>query len=174
MQTQEKQELWDLYDENRNLMGRDHVRGIPLPDNCYHLAVHVWIKNSKGEYLISQRAANRLTCPLKWECVGGAVTKGENSLQGALRETKEEVGVELDPTKGRIVFSKIRKTINGKRFNDFMDVWLFDYDGEIDLKNATTDEVAQVKWMTVEEMKALRDEGKFVKSLDYFFENEAF
>lgn len=30
-----------------------------------------------------------------WECVGGLIVKGEDSLQGALRETKEEVGVDL-------------------------------------------------------------------------------
>ena len=58
----------------------------------YHLVVHVWIRNSKGEYLISQRSANRPTYPLMWECVGGSVVKGEDSLQGAIREAKEEVG----------------------------------------------------------------------------------
>lgn len=30
---------------------------------------------------------------LVWECVDGSVIKGEDSLQGALREVKEEVGV---------------------------------------------------------------------------------
>ena len=55
--------------------------------------MHVWIRNSKGEYLISQRSANRPTFPLMWECVGGSVVKGEDSMQGAIREAKEEVGI---------------------------------------------------------------------------------
>ena len=46
----------------------------------------MWIRNSKGQYLISQRSANRPTYPLMWECVGGSVVKGEDSLQGAIRE----------------------------------------------------------------------------------------
>ena len=76
-------ERWDLYTEDRKLTGETHIRGMELPENKYHLVVHVWIKNSQGKYLISQRSANRPTFPLMWECVGGSVLYGESSLQGA-------------------------------------------------------------------------------------------
>lgn len=107
-------EIWDLYDENRELIGRDHVRGEQLPIDGYHLVVHVWIRNSKGEYLILQRSANRPTYPLMWGCVGGAVVKGEDSLLGAIREAKEEVDVDLNPENGQVLFTKTRKIIEGK------------------------------------------------------------
>lgn len=162
-------EIWDLYNENRELLGRDHVRGEQLPIDGYHLVVHVWIRNSKGEYLISQRSANRPTYPLMWECVGGSVIKGEDSLLGAIRETKEEVGIDLEPSNGQVLFTKTRKIIEGKIFNDIMDVWLFEYDGEVDLSNATTDEVAQVAWMNREQIKELFEQKMFVDTLDYFF-----
>ena len=162
-------EIWDLYDKNRNIVS-EHIRGQELPDNCYHLAVHVWIKNSKGQYLISQRAADRQSYPLMWECQGGSVLKGENSLQGALREVKEEVGVDLNADKGKIVFSHIRNIIDGKKFNDIMDVWLFEYDGEVSLEKATTKEVAQIKWLYPNEIKQLYDNHQFVWTLAYFFE----
>lgn len=162
-------EIWDLYDENRNCLGRTHIRGEALPEGSFHLVVHVWITDGNGNYLISQRAASRPTFPLKWECVGGSVVAGENSLTGALRETKEEVGVDLDASGGKILFTKVRSVINGKSYNDIMDVWLFRYEGSVDLANATTDEVAQVKWMTVEEIKALDKSGDLVENLRYFF-----
>ena len=57
----------------------------------------------------------------------------------------------------------------GKIFNDIMDVWLFEYDGEVDLGNATTDEVAQVAWMNREQIKELFDANMFVDTLEYFF-----
>ena len=60
-------ELWDLYTEDCKLSGKQHIRGQELPDNLYHLVVHVWIRNSKGEFLISQRSASRPTYPLMWE-----------------------------------------------------------------------------------------------------------
>jgi DNA-binding Xre family transcriptional regulator/isopentenyldiphosphate isomerase len=162
-------EIWDLYDENRELLGKDHVRGEQLPIGGYHLVVHVWIRNSKGEYLISQRSANRPTFPLVWECVDGSVVKGEDSLQGALREVKEEVGVDLLPEKGQVILSDMKKIEFGKVVNKIVDVWLFDYDGEVDLGNATTDEVAQVAWMNREQIKELFEHNMFVETLEYFF-----
>ena len=157
-------ELWDLYTENRRLTGKTHIRGEEIPDGCYHLVVHVWIRNIKGEYLISQRSVTRPAFPLMWECVGGSVVAGEHSLEGALREVKEEVGLDLLPGSGELLFTKIRKA-----YHDFMDVWLFQYDGEVSLDNATTDEVAQIKWMTVPQIRELLDSGKLVPSLSYFF-----
>ena len=162
-------EIWDLYSENRELLGKDHIRGEQLPIDGYHLVVHVWIRNSKGEYLISQRSANRPTYPLMWECVDGSVVKGEDSLQGVLREVKEEVGIDLLPEKGQVVLSDIKKIEFGKVVNEIVDVWLFDYDGEVDLDNATTDEVAQVAWMNREQIKELFDANMFVDTLEYFF-----
>ena len=157
-------ELWDLYTENREPTGRTHVRGEVIPDGYYHLVVHVWIQNSKGEYLISQRAASRPTFPLMWECVGGSVLAGETSLEGALREIKEEVGLDLSPGSGRVILSKTRSSCN-----DIVDVWLFRYDGDVSLRNATTDEVAQVQWLTPVQVRELFDSGRLVESLSYFF-----
>ena len=48
-------EIWDLYDRYRNIIG-EHIRGKELPENGFHLVVHIWVKNSKGQYLISQRS----------------------------------------------------------------------------------------------------------------------
>lgn len=162
-------EIWDLYNENRELLGKDHVRGEQLPIGGYHLVVHVCIRNSKGEYLISQRSANRPTFPLMWECVGGSVVKGEDSIQGAIRGAKEEVGVELNPESGQVILTKTRKIIEGKIFNDIIDVWLFECDGEVDLGNATTDEVVRVAWMNRSQIKELLDADMFVDTLEYFF-----
>lgn len=163
-------EIWDLYDEKRKLTGRTHIRGEELPDGCYHLVVHVWIRNSRGEYLISQRAADRPTYPLKWECVGGSVIKGEDSLHGALREVKEEVGISLPAESGRVVYTKTRGYVDGRRFNDIMDVWLFEYDGDADLANADTKEAAGTKWLKTADIRKLYDEGELVDTLEYFFD----
>ena len=88
---------------------------------------------------------------------------------GAIREAKEEVGVDLMPENGQVLFTKTRKIIEGKIFNDIMDVWLFEYEGEVDLGNATMDEVAQVAWMNREQIKELFDANMFVDTLEYFF-----
>ena len=162
-------ELWDLYNEKRELTGRDHVRGQEVPQGYYHLVVHVWIQNSRGEYLISQRSADRPADPLKWECVGGSALKGEDSLTAALRETKEEVGLTPAPEDGKLVWSVVGRVVRGVRFTDIVDVWRFRYDGPVDLNDATTAEVAQTAWLTREQIKELYDRGDLVHTLGYFF-----
>lgn len=172
--SRQEKSLWKngTYTRNTGKTGKEHIRGEKIPEGFYHLVVHVWIRNRKGEYLISQRAADRPTFPLMWECVGGSVIKGETSLEGAVREVKEEVGLDLDEQAGRLLFTKIRGRdlkYECKAFNDIMDVWLFEYDGDLHLECATTEEVADCRWMTVSEIRKLYDEKKLVQTLDYFF-----
>lgn len=162
-------ELWDLYTANRERTGRTHIRGEALPEGCFHLVVHVWMRNAQGKYLMSQRSADRPTFPLMWETTGGSVLAGEDSLTGALREAREELGVRLDPDKGRLVFSQVRDWVDGERFGDILDVWEFPYDGGADL-SAADGEVAQARWMAREEIGALLAEGKLVGTLGYFLE----
>ena len=106
---------------------------------------------------------------MMWECVTGSVLKGEESIDGAVREVKEEVGIDLDGSKGRLLFSKVRKNIDGIDYNDILDVWLFEYDGEVDLCNATTDEVEEVAWMNKEDIEKLKEQKIFMEALEYFF-----
>lgn len=163
-------EVWDLYDKNKELTGKTHTRGDDIPEGCYHLVVHSWIINSKGEYLITQRAANRQSYPLMFECVGGSVLQGETSIQGAIREIIEEVGLNFKETDGKLFKTEVRDFVNGKKFSDIMDAWLFKYDGEVDISKATTDEVCYAKWVTIDEIKEMYDEGKLVPTLEYIFE----
>ncbi len=117
-------EKWDLYTKYREKTGEEMIRGERMPEGRYHLTVDVWIRNSRGQYLISQRAANRPSYPLLWECVGGSAVKGESSLEGALREVKEEVGLDLKEEDGRLLFTKIRGQeyrYRGKAYNDIKD-----------------------------------------------------
>ncbi len=80
--------------------------------------------------------------------------------------------MDLDKDAGKLLFSKIRGSDDRyecKVYNDIMDVWLFEYDGDLHLEAATTDEVAACKWMTVSDIKKLYEEKKLVQTLDYFF-----
>ena len=52
-------ELWDILDEKGNKTGRTMVRGNRIKRGDYHLVVHIWAKNEKGEYLIQKRAKTR-------------------------------------------------------------------------------------------------------------------
>ena len=156
-------ELWDLYTEERVFSGCTCRRGEEIPDGLYHLVVHVWIMNGRGEFLISRRSASRPAFPLFLETVGGSVLAGEDSIDGAVREAEEEVGLRLDRADGVLL-----STIARPDHHDILDVFLFRYDGEISLKNASTDEVESASWRSRDEIEKLILSGEMVPTLSYF------
>lgn len=160
-------ELWDLYTRDRAKTGQTHVRGEPLPEGRFHLVVHVWLKRQDGRYLISQRSADRPQYPLMWETTGGSVLQGEDSLTGAVREVREELGVELCPQQGRLILSKVRDWVDGRRFGDILDVWEFPFEGEADLERAEG-EVCAWRWAGREEIVRMLGQGELVETLGYF------
>ena len=90
-------ELFDLYDDERNFTGETIERGKPLPENRYHLVIHICIFGSDGKMLIQQRQPFKKGFPDKWDIsVGGSAVAGENSRQAASRELYEELGISHD------------------------------------------------------------------------------
>lgn len=88
-------ELWDIYDVNKQKTGRYAEREVyEFKPGEYHIVVNALIMNSNNEILISKRAPFK-PFGLMWECNGGSVLKGETSLQGILREVREELRIRI-------------------------------------------------------------------------------
>ena len=156
-------ELWDVYTIDRKATGKTCIRGeqSALSDDEFHLWVMVWIKNpTTGKYLVSQRTADKDTDPLKWETVAGHSILGETSLDAALREVYEEVGIELKAENAKILATKIVMTVDGRRHNWIRDSFYFETTAEPDLNKATTKEVIQSKWLTFAEIKEMYERGE--------------
>ena len=156
-------ELWDVYTIDRKLIGKTCIRGEQgkLADDEFHLWVMVWIKNPKtGKYLVSQRAADKDTDPLKWETVAGHSIAGDTSLDAALREVYEEVGITLKREDAKILATKVAMIIDGRRHNWIRDSFYFETTMEPDLNKATTNEVIQTKWLTFDEIKEMYERGE--------------
>jgi isopentenyldiphosphate isomerase len=126
-----------------------------MPEGCYHLVSIVWIYNSKGELLISQRHPSK-PFGLKWECTGGSVISGEDSLAGAVREVSEELGLTLNPKDGVLIRSVIREEIQ-----DFIDEWLFYSETPVEKLTFQPSEVVDAKWASFEEVDALFSSEEF-------------
>lgn len=164
-------EFWDIYDKNRKPTGRTVERGKPMRQDEYHIVVNVWIKNSKGQWLISKRTANK-HFPLLWEPTGGSAVAGESSFDAALRETREELGIELDPKKGTLFTTALRQY---KKFPDFLDVWVFEHECSIKSVTLQPGETCGAMCATTAEIKQLAQNGEFVPQnvfpyLDKLFE----
>ena len=156
-------EFWDVYDKDRNKTGKLAQRGVDkLKEGEYHIVVTAVILNSKNEILIIQRAPFK-TFPLMWECNGGSILAGETSLEGVIREIKEEVGIGLNEKDGVFLKTLERSCVPP----DFKDVWIFRknvLDEEITLPDG---EAIDFKWVTIDEFEEMFQNNEIVPSVDF-------
>ena len=150
-------EEWDLYDANGNKINKTTFRGERLQDGEYHLVVNAWVMNSNHEFLISQRSPNK-TFPYRWECTGGSVLTGESSIEGAMRELKEELGIEVNPKEAIFIGAKTRYYVGCP---DILNVWLFQSEVAIEELILQKEEVCNAMWASVEQIEQFIKEGKF-------------
>jgi isopentenyldiphosphate isomerase len=90
-------ELIDLLDDAGQVIGvvsRREMRAKRLPHRCVYLLVF----NSHSELFVHQRTATKDVFPSYWDLtVGGVPAAGESFDEAAMREGREELGVEVEP-----------------------------------------------------------------------------
>ncbi len=159
-------ELWDIYDMNKKKIGKTVERNVyQFKKGEYHIVVTGIIMNSKKEILISKRAKHK-KFGLMWECSGGSILAGETSLEGIIRELKEELGIEFSKREA-IFLKEIRRD---KIPPDFKDLWLFRRN--IDLENITflDGEAIDAKWVTMREFIRMYENKQIVPTVDFGIE----
>lgn len=150
-------EYWNLYDYEGKKKKKLAIRGTKLNDDDFHLVVNVWIMNDKNEFLITQRSLNK-SHPLMWECTGGSALIGETSKEAAIRETKEELGIDVSKSEATLI-GRTRRYY--KNCPDILDVWLFKTNVSLNDVSIQIEEVNDVMWASSKEIKQLFLEGKF-------------
>lgn len=164
-------EIWDVLDENGNKTGCYTERGRKMATGDYHLVVHVWKRNSKGEWLIDRRAAKRGTSiDDKWETTGGAAVAGDDSLTAALRETKEELGIDLDPQKGVLFHTTTRHGNDGHSW--LQDAWVFEHDCPLEALTFQEGETCDAMWVTADKIREMMATGEFLNEWFYPYFDE--
>ena len=93
-------EIWDGYKEDGTLAGRDLIRGKDIPRGLFHLVCEVIVRHKDGTYLLMQRDWKKENYPGLYEAsASGSALKGEVPIDAALRELKEETGIESNELK---------------------------------------------------------------------------
>lgn len=148
-------EFFDVLNENgeytNNVASRDecHKKGL------WHKAVVVFIiSNDNKRVLLQQRSANKKLWPNLWDITaGGHVLTGELGYQSVIRETKEEIGIDLSKNDlefiGATTSENIKNEIINRHFNEY-----FIAHNDIDLKDITLqeEEVQDIKWFDKEDI----------------------
>ncbi len=145
-------ELLDVYDDNGKKTGRVVVREDKQTKFApgEHIAVSIiFIENSKGEFLIQKTSKEKGGL---YSSTGGHIDKGEDPFDVIIRETEEEIG--LDISKENIVSL-------GFRLLDFPVRFLYYLEKDIDINKLKIDknEVEYVEFMSVEKINKIIDDN---------------
>ena len=146
-------EYLDIVDENNELTGIVEERKVAHEKCLWHRHVTSWIMNTKGEILLQKRSANKPRNPNKWAKTGGHVDSGESVESAIQREIKEELGI--DVPKEQVVVQSIYKSQNpANKFFGYN--FIFVIDNKIEDFVLQEDEVAEVKYFSIEELEEIK------------------
>jgi isopentenyldiphosphate isomerase len=125
----------------------------------FHNTVHVWLYTSKREVLLQQRSHKKLIHPLLWDVSSaGHIDAGETFVEAALRETKEEIGLQLksqDLFKIGVELHKMSYNNGAIKDNEFHQVYIAELKVNINELTPQETEVEALKLVSFVEFKTL-------------------
>ena len=129
-------------------------------DGDWHRAAHVWIIAKRG-FLIQRRSPRKENNPGLWDVsAAGHLSAGESAVDAAVRETFEELGLEIRPDELEFI-AELRDScvLNNNTYydNEFHEIFVVRRDVDIASLMLDPEEVAEVKWV-----KELRPDASFV------------
>lgn len=120
-------EFIDIATKNGILTGDIEKKSVIHQKGLYHHTAHVWFYTSEKEILLAQRSAEKTICPLLWDVsVAGHIDAGETPKEAAVREIKEEIGVNILENDLKLigVFKCFQSYDNGITDNEFHNTFM--------------------------------------------------
>lgn len=146
-----KLELLDIVDSNNNIIGQASRQEIHQK-NLMHRAAHIFIIYENLVYL-QLRSAQKDQFPNLWDVsAAGHVNSGEDYIQTAIREVKEELDLDINnnATNKLIQIGKLPATeLNGF---EFIKIYCVKYN-KIPTINLAQDEIATGAWFQIEHIE---------------------
>jgi 16S rRNA (adenine1518-N6/adenine1519-N6)-dimethyltransferase len=137
---QRASEVFDLVDGNDAVIGQ-RTRGEVHRLGLRHRAVHVLVFNRRGEVFLQQRSHLKDVSPLAWDSsAAGHLDSGETYDEAAIREIREELGVELASTE--LVF---KIPAGPGTDNEFVELHMAHHDGQV---RTPPEEVRTGQWFS--------------------------
>lgn len=149
------QELLFVVNENNQVL-EPKPRAEAHSKGYWHRTSHIWVINSKNQILCQKRSMLKDSFPGFWESFfGGHVEAGQEYVDTAVSELNEELGIRT--AENDLIPYKIYKSEPDK---EFQSVYKFEWNGEISKLNFEKDEVDELKWLDINQLKTVVLEDK--------------
>ena len=150
-------EYVDVYNSDGKSLGFKKTGKEAHQKGLWHKTVHIWIVNSKKELLIQKRSPLMDNHPNEWDIsVAGHISTGENEITAALRETSEEIGLEIIPEKFKLIKTIKKESVrSGYINNEIISIYIIKM--EIDLKKIKRqeEEISELKLIPYKKLKQI-------------------
>ena len=164
-------ELFDEIREDGSRTGVVKERGVVHEDGTLHATVHTWIvrPNDRSGYdlLLQKRSEGKDSNPGCWDISSaGHIGAGQETLESALRELKEELGIEACPAQLRKIGTRrcgFESEFYGRPFRDNELSTIFIYQEPVSIENLTLQEseVSEVAWTDYNECRGKLTDQSF-------------
>ena len=154
-------EYFDIYNKYGEKTGEIIERKNAHKNGICHRAVHLWILNQNNEVLIQQRSASKgAGAGLWYVSVAGHIEAGENIESTLIRETAEELGLDvshlMNDVKYLYTFLECSLHRNGTYIdNEFFDVFALKADFDVNQIIMQPEEVQNVKYVKYDDFKKI-------------------
>ncbi len=157
-------EMVDILNSDGSPTGEVRSKKEAHEKGLWHRAAHVWFVNGRGEILMQKRADNLESHPGEWDIsAAGHLSAGNTRIQGALREVKEELGIELEEKDLKKIGELHNESIHrgGKYINkEYDDVYVVRKDVPISDITVQKSEISEVKYVPAPELARWVEEKK--------------
>ncbi len=142
-------ELFDLVDENDQVIGRASRQDVHGNPALLHRVVHVLVFDSRGRIFLQKRADDKDVQPGKWDTsMGGHVDAGEDLETAARRELAEELGIP-----GSAHLTPLHKYRHSNDYeSELVTTWITRWDGPFHLQKS---EISEGRFWDLEEIDLL-------------------
>ena len=151
-------EYFDILDENGNKTGETKLREQVHSDGDWHKAVHIWIINDKNELLLQKRSPDKDSNPNMWDISSaGHLSAGDGSLEGAVREFTEELGIDVTKEQFEYLFTIKKSSKYTATFinNEFNDVYLIKLNLDLSKLELQEEEVSEVRFIYYKKLEQM-------------------
>lgn len=165
-------EYFDVLDENGNMTGEVKLRQEVHRDGDWHKAVHIWIFNRNGEVLLQRRSPNKDSYPNMLDISSaGHLSAGDSSIDGALRELEEELGLYVDKEELKLfdcmkISRVFKETFINNEFNDLYYLITDKKTNDMTIQEEELSEIFFIPFDTLKQMINEKDESVVIDKME--------
>jgi len=152
------EEYIDIVTKEGNPTGESVSKSVIHQKGYYHNTAHIWFYTKSGNILLAQRAASKTIYPLLWDVsVAGHIDAGETIKGAAIRETKEEIGLNILENDLQLigVFECFQTYDNGIIDNEFHHTFIIELKVELAQLVLQREEVEALKLVSINDFHYL-------------------